>query len=232
MNKKEYVADKTIEAMLQTSASDIEDKMVDDLLEGFEGQVHDFSQKHNEVMRRLFKEEQKSQLYQRMRTYSRRAAVILVAVITLSAVAISSVSALRVRFMNFILERTQYDTDIKFTDNTPPNADNYKFGEIIMEYIPEGFKLENSQIQEKHLNLTFKKNNESFNLHTRDIGSSLSIDTENAVVKELTIHGREALYSENDNIHILVWNDDETAYILTGNISESEFIKIAENIKR
>lgn len=231
MNKKEYVADKTIEAMLETSASDIEDKMVDDLLEGFEGQVHDFSQKHNEVMRRLFKEEQKSQLYQRMRTYSRRAAVILVAVITLSAVAISSVSALRVRFMNFILERTQYDTDIKFTDNTPGD-DNYKFGEFTLEYVPEGFELKKNEPLRNHIYLVFEKNQEFFNFTTMDIGSSLSIDTEDANVKELTINGREALYSENDNIHILVWHDDETAYILTGNISESEFVKIAENIKK
>lgn len=231
MNKKEYVADKTIEAMLQAAASDSENKMVDDLLEGFEGQIHEFSQKHNEVMQRLFKEDQKSQFYRRMRTYSRRAAVILVAVIAISAVAISSVSALRIRFMNFILERTQYDTDIKFTDNTS-DADNYKFGEIVLEYVPEGFKLEKNEPRRNHIYLNFEKDQEFFNFRTLDIGGSLSIDTENANVKELTINGREALYSENDNIHILVWHDDETAYILTGNISESEFVKIAENIKK
>ncbi|WP_326908550.1 DUF4367 domain-containing protein [Sedimentibacter sp. MB31-C6] len=50
--------------------------------------------------------------------------------------------------------------------------------------------------------------------------------------KELTINGREALYSESDNIRILVWNYDEMAYILTGNISESELVKIAKSVKK
>ena len=51
-------------------------------------------------------------------------------------------------------------------------------------------------------------------------------------VKELTINGREALYSESDNIRILVWNYDEMAYILTGSISESELMKIAKSVKK
>ncbi|WMJ76527.1 MULTISPECIES: DUF4367 domain-containing protein [unclassified Sedimentibacter] len=231
MDKKEYVTDKAMDAMLQTAASDIEDKAVDILLDGYEGQNHKFSEKHREDMQKLFKKERKFRSARRIRTYSKRAAVIFIAVIAISAITISSVSAWRVRFMNFILERTQYDTNIKFTDGTS-KADNYKFGEIKLEYVPEGFKLEKSESQKNHLYFAFRKDDEFFNFRTRDVRSSLSIDTEGANVKELTINGREALYSENDNIRILVWNYDEMAYILTGSISESELVKIAKSVKK
>ncbi len=231
MDKKEYVTDKTIEAMLQAAASDIEDKAVDILLDEYEGQNHKFSEKHREDMQKLFKKERKFRSARRIRTYSKRAAVIFIAVIAISAITISSVSAWRVRFMNFILERTQYDTNIKFTDDAS-KAENYKFGEIKLEYVPEGFKLEKNETLEEYLNLTFKNGQEFFKFHTRDIKGSLSIDTEDANVKELTINGREAIYSENSSNRILVWNDGEMAYILTGNISESEFVKIAENITK
>jgi len=231
MDKKEYVIDKALEAMLQAAASDSEDKMVDDLLEGFEGQSHEFSKKHRDDMQKLFKKEQRLKFQHRLQTYSKRSAVIFIAVIIISTIAISSVSAWKIKFMNFIIEMTQYDTDINFTDNGS-KTDAYKFDEITLDYVPEGFKLEKSEVQEKHLNLTFGKEHEFFSFNTRDIGSSLSIDTEDANVKELMINGREALYSENDNNRILVWSDDETVYILTGNINERELIKIAEKIKK
>lgn len=193
MDKKEYVTDKTMDAMLQAVASDIEDRAVDILLDGYEGQNHKFLEKHREDMQKLFKKE--------------------------------------LRFMNFILERTQYDTNIKFTDDAS-KAENYKFGEIKLEYVPEGFKLEKSETQKNHIYFAFRKDDEFFNFSTRDVRSSLSIDTEGANVKELTINGREALYSENDNIRILVWNYDEMTYILTGSISERELVKIAKSVKK
>ncbi len=231
MSKQKYVIDKTLDAMLQVAVSDSEDKMVDDLLKGFEGESHEFSEKHINDMQILFKKEQRSQFYRRIQTYSKRAAVIFIAVILISAISISSVSAWRIKFMNFIIEMTRYDTDINFDDNDS-KTDTYKFEEITLEYIPEGFKLERSEVRENHLNLTFEKNQEFFNFRTRDIGGSLSIDTENADVKKLMINGSYALYSENNNNSILVWHDDETAYILTGNISQNELIKIAEKINK
>lgn len=231
MDKKEYISDKVIEAILQSTVSDIEDKMVDNLLEGFEGTSHVFSKKHREDINKLIKKERKSLLKRRIQIYSKRAAVIFSAVIIISIIAIGSVSAWRIRFMNFIVEMTQYDTDINFTDNDTKTG-TYKFNEITLEYIPEGFKLEKNEVSENHIYLVFTKEEEYFNFRTMDIEGSVSIDTEDSYVKELMINGRKTIYSENDNVRILVWNDDDTAYILTGSIRESEFVKIVENIKK
>lgn len=229
MNKKEYAIDMALEAMLKAEAPDIEDKIAEDLLTGFEGQEHEFSEKHKNDMKKLFKKERKAIFYGKLSVYSKRAAIILLAVTAISTATVGSVSALRTRFMNFIIEITQQDTNIKFNnDNIKSNS--YVYHNIKLEYIPSGFIIKKSESRNGYILLEFTKDNEFFNFRTINMESSLSIDTEDAIVKELTINGKEAFLSIKDSTKILVWHDDsETAYILTGNISENELIKIAEN---
>lgn len=229
MNKKDYVINKTLEAMLKATVSDSENKMVDDLLDGYDNENYEFSQKHKDDMQKLFKHERKMQIYSRTKTYCKRAAVIFIAVITISTITVIGVDAWRIKVMNFIMEMTQQDTNITVNQD---DLNAYKNNGITLNYVPEGFVLEKSELQNNYIYYEFTKEHEFFDFHTMDINSSLSIDTENANAKKITIHEMEALYSENDNNNILVWHDEELMYILTGNISETELIKIAENIKK
>ncbi|MDD4780223.1 MAG: DUF4367 domain-containing protein [Tissierellia bacterium] len=231
MDKKEYIADKVLEEMLKAAASDIEDKTVESLLKGYTGQDHEFSERHIKEIEKLFARERKDHFHRKLKFFSKRVAIILLIITALSAVTIGSVDALRVRFINFIIEMRERDTDIKFIDDSMKSI-SYSFENITLEYIPEGFELEKSSAIEQNLNLKFVKGQEYFNLNSRDISNSFSIDTENASVKQLLINGRDALYSIKENNKILVWHDDNMAYIMTGNISETDMIKIAENIKK
>jgi len=230
MNKKAYVINETLEAMLKATASDSENKIVDDLLDGYDGESHEFSQKHKDDMQSIFRLERKMRIYSRAKTYAKRVAVIFIAIIALSTITIASVSAWRIKVINFILEMTQQDTHITI-DQDGLKSNIYKHNEITFNYVPEGFMLEKSKSQNNYIYYEFTKEHEFFDFHTMDINSSLSIDTENANVKRIVINENEALYSENNNISILVWHDEELMYVLTGNISENELVKIAENIK-
>jgi len=230
MDKKEYVVNETLEAMLKASVEDIEHEMADELLDGFYDQEHIFSEKHKNDMKLLFEKDRKLQSSKNTKIYLRRAAAIFIAVIGISIATISSVSALKIRFLNFIAEITEIDTTIRFTDGSA-KSNSYSFEDIILEYIPDGFKLEKSESRNGHILLNFANNNEFFSFRTIEIEGSLSIDTEDAVIKEITIKKNDAFLSVKDNVNILVWHDNETAYILTGNINENELIKIAENKK-
>ncbi len=234
MDKKGYVINETLEAMLKASSEDIENKIVGELLEGYNGQEHIFSEKHKNDMKLLFEREKKLQSSKNTKMYLRRAAAIFIAVIGISIATISSVSALKIRFLNFISEITKQDTTIRFTDEDEKSSsyNSYKFENVTFAYMPEGFKLEDSTKAGKSLSLGFKGNDEYFDLHVQSLEASLSIDTENSLVRELRINGKKALYSEKDNSRILVWYDDDNAYILTGNIEENQLIKIAENINK
>lgn len=230
MDKKEYIVNEALEAMLRASAEDIEDEIADALLGGFGGQEHVFSEKHEKDMNQLFEKERKIHSSNKTKIYLRRAAAIFIAVISISIATISSVNALRIRFLNFISEITQQDTTIHFADENT-ELPLYKFENMTFEYIPKGFYLIESSKAGNSLSLEFKNNNEYFDFYLKSLKSALSIDTENSLVKELEINGKKALYSEKNNSRILVWYDDSNAYVLTGNISENELIKIAENIK-
>lgn len=227
MDKKSYATDKAFDAMLEASASDMEDKVVESLLEGYDGKNHKFSEKHKKDMENLFRRQRKNNFYNSLKTYGKRLALIFILVIAISTITVASVSAWRIKVMNFILERTQEDTNIIIDKD---ELTFYENNELSLNYVPEGFVLEKSEYRGEHMYLEFKSNNEYYNFRTMNIGDSLSIDTENAYLKEFTIGGRTALYSENDNISILIWYDEELMYCLTGNLNENEFIKIAGNM--
>lgn len=232
MDKKSYVTDMALEAMLQASASDMEDNVVESLLEGYDGEKHEFSEKHKNNMENLFRRERKSRIYDRTKTYVKRVAVVFILVIAISTITIASVSAWRIKVMNFIMEMTQQDTNINI-DKDGFKSNSYKDNEMILNYVPEGFILEKIELlQNNYVYYEFAKEHDFFDFRTMDINSSLSIDTEDANVKKITINEREALYSENENNNILVWHDEELIYVLTGNISKNELIKIAKNFKK
>ena len=82
------------------------------------------------------------------------------------------------------------------------------------------------------IDLIFTGKENYFVFSMDDINSKMGIDTENASVKKMTVNGREAFYSSNDNVNILVWHDEESSYTLSGKIEEKEIFRIAENIKK
>lgn len=150
MNKKAYVINETLEAMLKATASDSENKIVDDLLNGYDGESHEFSQKHKDDMQNLFRLERKMQIYSRAKTYAKRIAVIFIAVIAISTITIASVSAWRIKVMNFIMEMIQQDANITI-DQDGLKSNIYKNNGITLNYVPEGFILEKSKSQNKYI---------------------------------------------------------------------------------
>jgi len=131
--------------------------------------------------------------------------------------------------MNFIIEMNQTHSEINFGDDH--TGDAYTSDEISLAYIPEGFKLEKRDANVNSVNLIFKEEDNYFVFSMDNISGKMGIDTENASVKKTMINGKEALYSSNNNVNILVWYDEEFSYTLSGNIEERAMVKIAENIK-
>lgn len=191
----------------------------------------EFSKEHEEKMKKLFKKERNKSFFRKVSKYLKRVAIFFVILILGLSIVISGVEAWRIRVMNFIIEMNQTNTDIKFVEDDL-KGDYYHSDEIIFEYIPEGFKLENSDVQNNRIYLTFRNNEYGFSFTMRSIDASLSIDTENSAVQRFNINGNRALYSTNRNVNILVWHDEEYSYNLTGSIEKKELIKIAENVKK
>lgn len=187
-----------------------------------------FSDEHEAKMQRLFKSERRKIAAKKFRKYAVRAACIFLALIVFSCATIFSVSAWRVRFLNFMFNKDAPNTDYNFTDEKPaPQMDD----RLKLNYIPEGFKLEDNVSGERSINFIFSHGEEYFYVSSDELDANFNIDTENAIIEKSKINGFDAIYISNQNANSLIWYDDDRAYTLTGNISKDEIFKIAKGLK-
>ncbi len=191
----------------------------------------EFSREHEAAMRKIFRKERKKSFFKKVSKYSKRAAVVFLAVIIMSGIAVYSVEAWRIRVLNFVIEMRQTHSEISFEENDI-KGDSYSSDEITLTYIPDGFTLEKRDIKENMLSLVFKGEEYYFIFSMSDTTSTIGIDTENASVKKIKINGQDAFYSSNSNISFLVWHDESCSYTLSGTLGEREMVKVAESIKK
>ena len=187
-----------------------------------------FSDEHEVKMQRLFKFERRKIAAKKFRKYAVRAACIFLALIVFSCATIFSVSAWRVRFLNFMFNKDAPNTDYNFTDEKPaPQMDD----RLKLNYIPEGFLLKDSFNGQRSITLSFIRGEDYFCVSSDELDANFNIDTENATIEKTKINGFDAIYISNQNANSLIWYDDDRAYILTGNISKDEIFKIAKGLK-
>lgn len=189
----------------------------------------EFSKEHEEKMQKLFKIERRKIMHKTILKHSIRAAGFLLILFAVSIISIFSVSAWRVKFLNFVFDSKKPNTEFQFGDT---KGNTYSNDEMAFEYIPDGFELVKSVSNEFSIYLKFKNNDLYFTFSLNDIEGKLSIDTENGTVEKLTINRQEAVYTENKNINALIWHNDEFAFTIIGNIPKEEIIKIAEKYRK
>ena len=191
----------------------------------------EFSKEHEARMHKLFRRERNKLRMKKAYKYTKRIAVILLAIIVASGITIFSVEALRVRFLNFVIEMTSVDADINFNENHP-NGDSYSSDEITLGYIPDGFAFESSETDGDRIRLEFKQGEKFFGIYLRPIDSSFSIDVEGSDARKTSVNGNTAFFSTSENTSILVWHDGVYSYLLSGNIDDDTLLEIAKNIKK
>ncbi|HBL82418.1 MAG TPA: hypothetical protein DD391_07465 [Clostridiales bacterium] len=226
--KKQIDVEKLIDSMLEDIVPAVAEQRGRDIPEPEKNIT--FSPKHEEKMKKLFQKERRSVFKKKVAKYSKRAALFLVGAVLISGITIMSVEAWRVRVLNYFLNIAQERTEMKWTDEN--KGDSYATDEVALDYIPQGFQLERSVPKREGLSLTFRKDELNFHVNIYPLRGTLGFDTEDAEIKKVTINGAEGTLSIKKDLIILVWNDAESAYLISGNISEEEIIKIAENLKK
>ncbi len=102
---------------------------------------------------------------------------------------------------------------------------------VKFNYMPEGSELVQNSSTKSRISLHFDKGEQYFSFMTTDIDTNISIDTEDAVIENLTINNCEAMLSLKTNANILLWHNSETIFEIIGSIPKDEMIKIAENVE-
>ena len=190
--------------------------------------AHDFSPKFQRKMDKLIRSE-RSSAWHLVNTAAKRAAVILIAFLTLSTVALS-VDSIREPVVRFVEKVLGISTDYTFEgDVTKSITQEYTLG-----FVPEGFELVQSDktdviIVEVWENLA---GDMLQYIQATTAGSIFTIDAEHGSTHTVVLdHNEIKIHQDNDAI-IAIWIENGYAFELssTGGISYDEMVSIIQSI--
>ncbi|HBF0442203.1 TPA: DUF4367 domain-containing protein [Clostridioides difficile] len=197
---------------------------------------HVFSKGFERKMKKLIKQQKRSNITNKIIFYSKRTAIIfLIVLASLFTVTMSS-EALRTRFFELVVK--VYEDLTSFVFSTDAGVENENLKIIEPKYIPNEFK-EIDRVDD--FIITYRNNkNIQIKYTFYEIGSdSIILDTENAKVESILINGNKAKYIEKGTSIQLFWNDKNCIYLLSTdcykeNLLEkykNEIIKMGKSIK-
>lgn len=218
------IIDNALDEMINEAANSVVEK--DEEMSDDENIL--FSKEHEDRMDRFFKAERRKASIKKFIKYSKRAACVALACVAVLGISIFSVEAWRVRFLNFVLESNQPNTDYNFSET---KGTTYSDDNFILEYVPMGFRATQASLTRKSATVVFESDSNYFFVEAHDINIDSNIDTEDATIEKMTMNGCEAILISNHNGNYLIWHDNIYAYCVIGDLSKEDTIKIAENME-
>lgn len=179
---------------------------------------HEFSQKHNEKMKTLFQDEPKDKKHR----LSRKSITFILIAAIIMAIATTAFAIPTCR--EFIIE--------KFTDHSEYNVVNPKNAKMVeslkVNYIPEGF----AQTEVYRDAVIYSNKELSFYVGKFELTASIGFDTEKYDSEKININGIEAVhYIADEKIEGIIFNNSEYIFVVNGNISKEELVKVAQNVE-
>lgn len=193
-----------------------------------------FSEEFERKMQKLINRQKKFYYYWFNTVGKRVAAIILVLLLSLTTITFS-VRALREPVVSFIVETFEKFSNILFINDESKDTNvDLKFEKVTPTYITEGYTLDYefddvSLYQARYFNSDKTSNITYIQLISDD--SILQVNTENVSYNNIEINNFKAVSYSNKGINTVVLHAKDYAFIIEGNISMEELIKIAESIK-
>ena len=185
----------------------------------------EFSEKHEKKMNRLFSKVRRRQKLIKFSKYSRRAACVLIAVCVAGGVSLFSVKAWRNRVLNFVFDSKATHTDFEIVDSTQTFKNDY----ITVGYLPKGFELSRDVSGEISVLIMFENDTDSIKIGKYPLNTSVTLDTENSKVEEITVHSHPGKYIDNPRFNCVIWSTDEWIYQVITTLDRAEVVRIAES---
>lgn len=183
---------------------------------------HEFSKKHNEKMKELFKEESKINTYRLSKNTIR---FLLIAAILLS-ITITAFAFPQSR--EFIISRFSNHSEYNITEG----GEVKKVKSLEVNYIPEGFEKTEEYKSKYSYYYNYENSEMNFSVDKSVISGTISYDTEKYEDKIIEINGVEAIYFKpDDDLGGIIFNNGDYIFIISGNIGEKELVKIAQNVE-
>ena len=195
---------------------------------------HQFSKGFERKMNKLVRLQRRSPGLNQFLSASKRIAVIALAILTVSFSCLMCVEAYREKFIEVITEIFEELTQFSFSSS---RTEKTELGEITLEYLPDG-------MLEVYRECNSKTHNQSIyfeDIEGRRIGidqdimvdgkqSTMILDTEDADVSMIDFNGYEATLIVKGEHTILMWEDDVSVILVSGDFPPDEIIRVASGI--
>ena len=167
-----------------------------------------------------------------------RVAVFIVALLLVSSAVGLSTEAIRLRVFNLFTESNEEFTRITLGEDTDLVSYilvNWK-GAYYLTLIPENYELVDAN-EVNDLKKMIYRYQDNLLIFKQDLSnSSTQLDTEDAEAESMVIEGQSAVFTEKNDIKLLVWiGSDGTYFRLSStdeNIKKSDLVIVAENLEK
>lgn len=185
--------------------------------------THHFSPAFEEAVRPLL-QPNITAVPKKKRKFTKKTLKILVAAAVLLAIAVATTVFAIPASREAIITRFSDHSEYKVTDQE--NAKDVD--SITVGYVPDGFLL-----AEEYANAYFYQNGDrSFTVEKYKLNSTLYFDTETYESEPIEINGANGEYIQSLNeMKGILFNNGEYIFMISGNISKEELVKIAQNVQ-
>ena len=218
-----------LDALIRRAGFDVLKDLADEMppkdeAKAFFSDITDFDLK----MQKVFKKEKAKRRMRKVGRVALRVAVVIVAIIIISGIAIMSSEALRVKFLNLFKATNQTSTDIQIPED---EQEEMQLNNDKTMYIPDGFELvESTDMGSVQIFKYEDSKGSTFRIERSDHTTQITVDNERFDYDEISIAGQTAYAFEDEERSALLFYSDDYTYFVYSNISIDELIKIAESI--
>ena len=122
---------------------------------------------------------------------------------------------------------------IFISEDIDENKELVELTSFTINYIPEGFELEDINEDRKILIYNyFGENNQEFYIKLLDSSDKgkLYYDTEGVEVEEITFKESKGYTWQTDEMNYLIWHQNGVEFHIVGNLNKDEILKVGKNI--
>ena len=191
----------------------------------------DFSSEYKRKIDHIISEEKKP-YYPLIKTTFRKVICLIAAVLLMDSMTVAAVPELREWFIGLFITQNEDSAEAKFA-NGVISGQRINVDENIMSptLIPDGYDVTDEITDEFTHNITYSNDTKQIEFSQTSISLGIHIDTEKAETTKIKINNFDGYLSVTKDSTILVWFDEIFSYSITGNISKSDIISMADSVK-
>ena len=186
------------------------------------------------ALEKLLRRQRRSPAVNAALRYARRAAAFVLVFLTLSfSCLMAADAAFRERVIRAVMEVFQDFTEFTYTSDSPALEEP---GNLVFTYLPEGMEETGREQSATACYVYYESPDGAFvefsqTLVADGVEMQLGLDTEDAEVFDLTVHGTEALGIVKGVDRTIHWTEGPFVYLLSGTIPMEELERVAEGIQ-